>query len=108
VTFPDAASLATPAGNGAIGAARETPTPAAKMKAATAIANETRIMHSSYGRINLCQSHNTEASSPFPQRRDFKNNNEQSVIQAWMEMNKQSFSLGSLHREMRAKKSIAN
>jgi hypothetical protein len=65
VTFPDAASLATPAGNGAIGAARETPTPAAKMKAATAIANEIRIMYSSYGQINFCQSHNTEASSPF-------------------------------------------
>jgi hypothetical protein len=65
VTFPDAASATTPAGNGAIGAARETPTPAAKMKAATAIANQTRIMHSSYGQINLCQSHNTEASSPF-------------------------------------------
>jgi hypothetical protein len=42
--FPDAASLATPAGNGAIGAARETPTPAAKMKAATAIANAVRII----------------------------------------------------------------
>jgi hypothetical protein len=65
VTFPEAASLATPAGNGAIGAARETPTPAAKMKAATAIANEIRIMHSSYLRIYLCQSHNGEASSAF-------------------------------------------
>jgi hypothetical protein len=65
VTFPDAASLATPAGNGAIGAARETPTPAAKMKATTAIANEIRIMYSSYVQINFCQSHNTEASSPF-------------------------------------------
>jgi hypothetical protein len=91
--------LATPAGNGAIGAARETPTPAAKMKAATAIANEIRIMHSSYGRIYVCQSHNTEASSPCRNVAYFKNDNEQSVIQLWMEMNKRSFSFGALHRE---------
>jgi hypothetical protein len=79
--FPDAASLATPAGNGAIGAARETPTPAAKMIAATAIANEIRIMHSSYG-TNLCVP-KSEYRSKFAvsRRRDFKNNNEQSVIQ---------------------------
>jgi hypothetical protein len=42
--FPDDASLTTAAGKGAIGAARETPTPAAKMKAATAIANAIRII----------------------------------------------------------------
>jgi hypothetical protein len=66
VTFPDAASLATPAGNGAIGAACETPTPAAKMKAATAIADAIRIIASPpVEYFHVCQSHNSEASSPF-------------------------------------------
>jgi hypothetical protein len=65
VTLPEAASLATPGGNGAIGAARETPTPAVKMKAATAIANAIRIILSSYARTRVCQRGNTEASSQF-------------------------------------------
>jgi hypothetical protein len=66
VTFPDDASLATPAGNGAIGAACETPTPAAKMKPATAIADAIRIILLLLWNIfHVCQSHNAEASSPF-------------------------------------------
>jgi hypothetical protein len=73
--WPDDTSLATPAGNGAIDAARETPTPAAKMKAATAIANAVRIML--LPPMDELQGDNTKASSQFhnvafPQRRAFR------------------------------------
>jgi hypothetical protein len=63
VMWPDDTSLATPAGNGAIGVARETPTPAAKMKAATAIANAVRIML--LPPMDELHGDNTKASSQF-------------------------------------------
>jgi hypothetical protein len=44
VTLPEAASLATPAGSGPIGAARDTPETPTKTRAAIAIANTIRIM----------------------------------------------------------------
>ena len=53
MTLPDAASLATPVGSGAIGTACETPETPATSTVATAIAHAVRIIVSSLARMKF-------------------------------------------------------